>query len=219
MKQSEVINAIAIAMPKNAAGVAPAAEAYLSQALSKISHIPGVDFNRKRVEFTLTSGKSTYTFGKDLFSTSSTIQNLSEVWRTDVSGSKIAIVSANEFHARASGNSTPGEPRYATIHSSPAVMEVWPTPNSDFTCVGLAQMEVRKLEDVPERYHGLVVELGVLAVRAAYEPALALNLMKNDVRDLLADVPTAWQGNHVTIGRHMKSGRARGADSHNITGE
>ena len=195
------------------------AASLLSYGLVKVARKRGVDFNREYTSFTLSSGKSSYVLGQELFSANPNVWNLQEMYHTDVAGRPIIILGLVDFNDRARGSSTTGRPTIATVHSNPRTLEVFPEPDKDYTVKGYVSKTINSLSDIPNIYHDVPIDFASLAIKAATDASVAATLLKEGLADLMADAGAHWSGGKILIDRPLGTeDGGKFADSANITG-
>jgi hypothetical protein len=186
------------------------------KAIIKVGRMPGVDWNREGVTFNFTSGKSSYQCGADILQEFSRIKNLQCIWLTGSIDSPVNVVTLQEFNTYARGSTSTGKPKIATIHSHNETLEVWPVPDATYAAWGYVQKRILKLEDVPEYYHDVVIDVAI----ASLDPRNAIEFAKSGLKDMRDDTLTPWEGSTIPLGRHIGvEYGVTGADSSNLRGD
>lgn len=195
------------------------AASLLNYGLVKVARKRGVDFNREYATFTLSSGKSSYILGQELFSANPNVWNLQEMYHTDIAGRPIFVLGLVDFNDRARGSNTTGRPVIATVHSNPRTLEVFPEPDKDYTVKGYVSKTIDSLDDIPDIYHDVPIDFASLAIKAATDASVAAMLLKEGLADLMADAGAHWSGGKILVERPLGiEDGGKFADSSNITG-
>ena len=139
------------------------------------------------------------------------------LWRTDVKGQPITIVGLEEFNRVARGGTGSGVPTVATIHSHDAMLEFYPIPNSNYSVGAYLKKKITGLEDIPDQFHDVVVDYGIVSIQATKDAAVAVEMLKQGIKDLLNSSMIGWAGDTIPISRHLGAdgGRAT-SDSQNL---
>lgn len=221
MQESQIDRAIALSIQKPEADAEAIAAIFRQKAVLKIGRMRNVDWNRKRVGFSLTSGKTEYYIGSDITGVDAPdLQNMQTLWRTDTVADPIHILPISEFNRYARGSSTSGKPQVATLHSGEKMLEIWPSPDSNYSLEGYARLEITRLEQIPEAYHDVVIDYAIAALAAAQNPAIAVQFAQAGLKDIADDSLTQWDGTVVPLPRHLgKTYAGAGADSGNLRGD
>jgi hypothetical protein len=217
MSEADALAAIQLHIPaRHSTNATVIAKSLLKKAVLKVGRTPSVHWNRTEVTFDLTSGQSRYELGHEILADIKTLKNVQYLWCTDTPGDPVPIVSVNEFNAYARGSSASSRPQIATLHSKEKILEVWPSPNSDYAMWGYAQNRITNFKDIPDEYHDVVIDYAVASMRAEN----ALTMAAGGLEDAKGDAQAQWDGSTIPISRHVgrTSGRAR-ADSHNLRGD
>ena len=217
MTYNDCVSAIAAAVPERYAANATAmATGLLNKAVLKVGRTPGANWNSEGVTFTLTSGTSNYKIGDTILGQYADPVSLQNLWRTDTRDDEIDIVSLGDFNACARGSTTTGPPEIATLHSSDETLEFYPIPDSGYTIWGLIQKEITKFEDIPDRYHDVLVDEAI----ASLDPRYAAMRAKEGLQEIADASLTRWDGDHIPITRHLGDvGGSVGSDSSNLRGD
>lgn len=219
MEKEDAKKIVALAIPGDRAGSEDIAETLLDMAVDKIGRRRGLNFNREWVEFSLTAGKATYEFGKDVLTDDSKIKNVQQMWRTDVVGWPIEIVGLDRFNELTSGGTSTGSPSVGTVYikKDGAVMEVYPIPDGDFPVKALIKRKLTKFEDVPEEHRDVIVNTAITIAHSLNDPDLSLIMLRDGLKDIEIDSLTAWRGNVIKVERPLGANSSRrSADSHNL---
>ena len=198
-----------------------AAKTFVQGAIKKVGRTPNVDFNRTYVKFTLKSGVKTYTIGKTILKQHSNLWNMQNLHHTDSLGHPIHIFQLGRFNAVARGGSSSGRPSVATIHSWPAILEVYPSPSQDYEVMGYVPRKIVKLSDIPDDYHDVVETIAIAKAAASKEPEVAVALAGSDLREVQNESKTGWQGDQPLIDIPLYNSENTGnrPTSRNLTGE
>lgn len=194
------------------------AEALLSAAALKVGRMPAVMFNRQLVQFNLETNKTEYKIGDDILSEYPSFWNFESLWMEDSPGYKVEIVGLDYFSAKARGNTSAGYPRYATIHSKTHTLEIWRTPNSDYSLLGLAKGNL-DLYDIPEDYYDVLLKQCFLLAQSMRDGNIASFLVSDDERDLQLASGTSWTGSMMKTYHRLVPGSGNPATSDNLTRE
>ncbi len=195
------------------------AKSVLLYALTKASRQRGADFNREYKPATLKSGKQSYTLGVDLFGAQSNVWNIQEMWCTDTTSAFITIIGIDDFNDRAAGGTTTGRPTIAAVHSKTRILELYPIPDSNYPIKAYVTAKIGKLADMASVYHDIIIDIAGLAIQAASDPNVKLQLVKEGLKDLMIDSGGGWTGSTILIDTPLsrgQGGRTR-ADSGNLT--
>ena len=221
MTKNEIIDAIVAGIRQRTQNI-PAADArdmaqgLLAAAVIKIGRMPAVSWNRRNVEFSFTSGKSSYETGKDIFGEFTDIKNIQYIWITDSNGSPVKMYSLQEFNRLARGLSSSGKPRIATMHSDDETLEVYPVPDSDYNAVAYVQRVISKFDDIPVEYHDLLVNYA----NASYDTRTSVAFFAEGKKEAQGDTLTRWDGNTIRISRGVgDQDTVATADSGNLRGD
>lgn len=217
MTEQDLILAISAAVkdPTNKLAVA---RSCMMLAIGRMGRMTGVDWNREWVEFNLKAGQSKYALGVDVIAKYPKIWNLQELYRRDVQQA-IPIVSLDEFNRVARGSHFPNSyPQIATIHSSSAILEIFPAPSGDFPVGAYVQKAVAQLADIPDTYHDAVYNYAVALVYSTYDPILANRLAKDGFNEVQQDSQLAWDGDIISLDRPIDNTTRKTHDSHNLLG-
>ncbi len=219
MTTNEAIAIIKLSLPAgDSAGADSVAASLLNYGLIKTARKRGVDFNREYKSFTLSSGKSSYILGQELFSSSPNVWNVQEMFHTDSPGRPIFILGLDDFNDRARGSSTTGRPTIATVHSNPRILEVYPEPDTDYTVKGYVSKTINKLSDIPNIYHDVPIDFASMAIKAATDASVAAVLLKEGLEDLMADAGAHWTGGKILLQRPLGiEDEGKDVDSSNLT--
>ena len=194
------------------------AGALLSAAALKVGRMPAVMFNRQLVQFNLVSGKADYIIGKDILKAYPSFWNFESLWMEDSPGYRVEIVGLDYFSAKARRNTSAGYPRYATIHSKTHILEIWRTPNSNYSLLGLAKGNL-DLNDIPQDYYDVLLKQSFLLAQAMREGTIAAVLVSDDERDLQLASGTSWTGSMMRAYHRLVPGSGSPASSDNLTRE
>ena len=195
------------------------AEAHISKAVLKFARANNTNFNRKWATGTLTSGKSSYVVGAEIFSGYSEIQKVQYLWRTDVPGWPISVIGLEAFNRRARGSTTSGPPVVATIHSDKATLELYPIPDSAYTIAANLKKKITGWADIPSYYQDIVVDYAVASVMATRNAEVAVQLLKAGLDDMKYDSIVGWTGDQIPLLRHITEvDDSNTADSGNLVG-
>lgn len=184
------------------------AKAFLDKAVLKIARQQGVEFTKRWEAFSLETAKASYIIGKDILSKFPSLTAMQDLWRTDVSGWPIEILSVGKYSAESSGLTNSGPPRVATIHSNPPILEVYPIPDSDYPVRAKIRGKISAFDDVPTEYRDTVVDQALVFVKAMQDAGVLMRLTEQNVNEIRADGPLTWTGD--TIG--FESLGHRGSD-------
>ena len=194
------------------------AVALLSAAALKVGRMPAVMFNRQLVEFDLVSGKNEYGIGDDILPSYPSFWNFESLWMKNSPGNRINIVGLDHFSAYARGNTSTGYPTYATVHSKKHTLEIYPTPNSNYTLLGLVKGNL-DLDDIPEDYYDVLLKQCFLLAQSMRDGNIAAFLVSDDERDLQLASGTSWTGSMMRTYHRLVPGSGNPATSDNLTRE
>ena len=173
------------------------AKAVLGKAVLKIARVQGVEFTKRWEGFSLETAKASYIIGKDILSKFPSLTAMQDLWRTDVSGWPIDIISVGKFSAESSGLTNTGPPRVATIHSNPPILEVYPIPDSDYPVRAKIRSKISAFNDVPSEYRDAVIDQALLFVKAMQDAGVLMRLTAENANEIRADGPLTWTGDTV----------------------
>lgn len=219
MTFDEIAKAVAPAVPGDAANAEAIAKVHVSRAILKVGRIKDASFNKKWVTFSLTSGTSSYVIGSDILNGYPNVWTMGKLWFPNQNGRFIEILGFDEFKRLSSGGSTTGYPRWGTLHSDQATLDVYPIPDSNYTVGAYLRKKVTNLSDIDDSFHDVVMDTALVSVKALSDPNLALDLLRLGLADVRENSQTAWDENNIPIGRHVgRSYEGPGADSGNLRG-
>ena len=133
----------------------------LKLAIGAFNRIGDYEWNRQQVTFSLTSGTGTYLFS-DLWPDYKVKRLESRIWFVNHNG-WIDVKSYHEFNNITKHQSAvSGVPQIASVHSLEKQIDIWPLPNSAYSCVAMLYLQVDSLGGIPEEYHDLVVEKAIM---------------------------------------------------------
>lgn len=205
MNEQTLIDAIALAIPKDRANATQLAGAFLTMAKAKLARLDGVDFNRDWVTFRLQAGKPSYQLGKDIISKYPQIWSCGDFWRIDVANWPITNKSIDDFKYEASGRNLSGPPRIICLHSYNQTLEVFPTPDSNYEIGTYVKFQNTSI-DAYQAYFDVLYSLAVTLINAASNPVLALELTKSGIVDVKSDGVGGYTGNIIHLERHIGNG-------------
>lgn len=194
---------VATAVGADKSNALDVAESHLLKAITKLSRMNNVNFNREWVTFTLTAGKSSYKIGSDVLSEYMDIKKIQHIWHNDRSIEPIKVLGIDEYKSNCSGLSSTGVPVIATVHSSDPILEVYPVPDSNYSVSCYVKRKINKFEDIDSAYHDVVVDYALLSVSATKDPNVAIRLFEEGIDDLKYDSMVGWIGNNIPVSRHM----------------
>ena len=125
----------------------------------------------------------------------------------------------DEFKVKTEGLSASGWPRYGTVHSDKATLEVYPVPDSTYTVGTYMKKKITSLNDIGDAYHDIIIDVAVESIQALSNPNLATKLAVEGVAALQESSRVKWGGNRIPIERHLAGGSSIGADSGNLRGD
>lgn len=219
MTKSQAEKLVALSLPSDSAGSEDVAGILIDMAVVVAGRRRGLNFNRERVGFSLTSGKATYELGKDILTDYSKIKNIQEMWLTGTVGWEVEIVGLDRFNYLTSGGSTSGKPYVGTVYVKDdiPVLEVYPSPSDNYAVKALIKKNLTKFEDVPEEHRDVVINIAITTGKSLADPKLSLELLKEGLRDIEIDSLTAWRGTTIRVERPLDAGTSvRSADSGNL---
>lgn len=208
MNKDQAILIVESALPSAHPDRSELAKAFLGKAVLKIARQQGIEFTKRWEPFSLETGKSSYIIGSDILSKFPSLTAMQDLWRTDVSGWPIEILSVGKFSAESSGLTNSGPPRVATIHGAPPILEVYPVPDSDYPVRAKIRGKISAFDDVPTEYRDIVVDQALLFVKAMQDAGVLVKLTAENVEEIRADGPLTWTGDTIafeSIG-HRSSG-------------
>jgi len=197
------------------------AEAAFHKAIAFVGRMPNVDFNRSWVTFNFVAGTKSYDIGKDIVSRMSDIMNAQELYSTD-NTQPIRLLGLGEYRSITGGMTGSGRPTYATIHSATKTLEVYPTPDGSYEYGFYVQKAVNSFADIPSAYHDIVIDIGVLNVRALSDQTgqIAMMLAKKGLDSMAYDNIVGWSGSTVRPSRGLDPGKGGIVpDSGNLRGD
>jgi len=210
---------IAAAIPEVvAANREEVAEALLSAAALKVGRMPSVMFNRQLVEFDLISGKYDYKVGSDILSGYTNFWNFESLWMKDSPGKRVRIVGLDHFSAKKRASTSTGYPEYGTIHSKDHTLEVFPTPNSNYTLRAMAKGNLF-LSDVPDEYYDVLIKQSFLLAQAMRSGNVAAMLVDGDEKEIQMAHGTNWTGTLMRSYHRLAPEGGNRATSDNLTSE
>lgn len=202
MNEQALIEAIALAIPKDRANATQLAGTFLTMAKSKLARMDGVDFNRSWVTFTLQAGKKAYQLGKDVVSKYPNIWSAGDFWRLDVQNWPIVNKGIEDFRYASAGDNSSGPPRLICLHSYNQMMEVYPTPDSAYEIGVYVKFQNNDIAAYSQ-YWDVLYSLAITLINASANPALALELTKAGIVDVKSDGIGGYTGNIIHIERPL----------------
>jgi len=197
MTEDQAVMMVKAAFPAEHPNVDNLARAFLAKAVLKIARQQGVEFTKRWEPFSLTTGKSIYIIGRDILSKFPSLSSMQDLYRTDVSGWQIDIMSVGRYSAESSGLTNSGPPRIATIHSEPPILEVYPIPDSDYPVRAKIRGKISAFDDVPSEYRDIVTDQAVVFVRAMQDAGVLMRLTAENIEEIRADGPLIWTGDSI----------------------
>jgi len=217
MTKDDVLNALLLAIPKDRDNAKGIAEGHLKKAILKVGRMKGVDFNRDIQTFTLTANQKEYIIGRDVLNGVGGVWDIDELYLIDEERWPVNVVGIGDFDSYARGSDSTGKPQIATVHSSTAILEVWPTPDSAYNMKALVRKQIENFDDIPSGYHDVLVDYGIASIVAAGNPAVAVSFARDGLADVQADSRTSWEGNTILVARHLgDTGGSTRVDSGNL---
>lgn len=216
MTKQQVLDEIAALIPVNANVNADVrAQTLLARAVLRVGRMKGVHWNREDVTIAIEGGKSSYKVGVDILGQYADMKNVQVLWRTDVQRPGIPILDIEDFNLFKRGNSASGPPEYATIHSSDETLEIYPTPDTNYSLFAYIKKKITKFEEIPDEYHDVLIDEAV----ASADPRTALARAQRGTKEIAGDSLTEWSGNVVPIARHVgRTGLGVEVNSQNLRG-
>ena len=217
MTEKEVLAVLRGALPTDKAQSDDIAGGHLKKAILKLGRMKGVDFNRDIQTFALTANQKEYVIGKDILNGVSGVWDMDELYLIDKPNWPVKIVGIDRFDVDARGSTTTGVPVLATVHSSTATLEVWPSPDSAYNMKALVRKVITNFDDIPVGYHDVLIDYGLASIAAASAPAIAVQLAQAGLADVQADSRTSWEGSTIALENHLGDvGRSTRVDSGNL---
>lgn len=219
MTKDQAIMIVESAIPSGHPTRNKLAQAFLGKSVLKIARVQGVEFTKRWEPFTLETAKPSYIIGKDILNKFPGMTAMQDLWRTDVSGWPIDILSVGKFSAESSGLTNTGPPRVATIHSNPPILEVYPIPDSDYPVRAKIRSKISAFEDVPSEYHDAVIDQALVFLKAMQDPGVLMRLTAENIHEIRADGPLTWTGDTVSFESLGHRSRALPPDRVNVVPE
>ena len=187
-----------------------------------LSRKPGIPWGMKADTFSLTSGTSSYTIGKDILTKYADLRGIVELWHTDVADEEVKVWTVSRFNSYARGRNTEGRPHWATLHSDYKTFEVFPIPDDSYTLWVMLRVAVNGLDDIPDIFHDLVINQCVMMLAPAGTDAYieAKDALKSGLKEAASETLTRWQGDSIEAKYYLGVSRSsrRQVDSLNKLG-
>jgi len=218
LKDSDVKRIIKYAIRADAQDADKLANDFFNKAVIHVGRTLNVDFNRKWVTFNLVASQGSYVLGKDIMAEMSDIMNAQSLYSTD-NVQPIVLMELDKFRNITGGLTASGRPTHATIHSANKTLELYPTPDGTYEYGLYVRRYISRFEDIPEAYHDVVADTGVMMVKAIDDPQIAVMLAQQGRGDMQNDNVMGWSGSTVRASRGLDRGGGLGADSGNLRGD
>ena len=212
MTSEELKKAIALAVPGESQNATDIADTFLKMAVSRIGRTRGLDINRKWIEFDLIANKKSLKLGVDILQNKT--WGILELWRTDIQ-MQISILSIDEFNVYARGGVATGRPEIATLHNG--ILELYPEPDSAYTVGAFVKIDLKKIDEIDERYYDVIYGKAIELINAAGNPSIAVKVADQGEKDMKNDALTEWDGHSIPLARNLGSTyRKKRYDSGNL---
>ena len=226
MTKQEIIDAIsgAVRGDENSsfADRQKVANGVLAAAIEKVGKMPTLDFNKRRVEFSLSAGQAEYTIGVDILSGTYDILGMTDLRYTDTHTSPCTMTDNTRFEDIAVGSTMTGRPTKCTLMrvNDKLTLLVWPTPYQAYTVKTKTSNRIASFDKIPAEYHPMV--LGeCFRIQAAQRTIQGSVLYAQEERRDAEDTgDVVWRGNSIPLGRHLASRGGNGrVDTNNLRGD
>lgn len=219
MELTEIKRIVAAGIPGDRGNAEALSGDLVKMAIAAIGRMDGITFNETRRTFALIAGQSEYEIGSDIWNGAGNVIAVAHMSLTDVIGSPIMVMPADQFDAYASGSTNTGRTIYAKLYykDKKPFLKVYPTPDQAYSGEATLRIAIDSLEHIPDHFHQVVVAKGLEYAAAFSSGQLASMLAKEGVKDLVENSLSKWDGTVIPLARSLDQGDNRlRADSGNL---
>ena len=162
MTKDEAKQLIALPIPTDRSDKLEIAESYLTNAITDIALLDQYDFNQQRIDFVLAAGSRRTVLGEGFLTDYTDVYGMTDIYYTTENPGerKIIMLSKSQFQTDYSSEDRTERPRVACMYTNAErtqlELEVFPTPDVDYTVFSFAKRAITRWDDIPAHGQSII---------------------------------------------------------------